>query len=64
MIADSIALRYRAITLTPLPTLPHVATATMHINYAEKIVVFKDGLPKFKDLPADLNGSGVELPEE
>ena len=36
---------------------------TMHLNYAEKILAFKDGLPKFKDLPAAFNGSD-EKPED
>ena len=34
---------------------------TMHLNYAEKILAFKDGLPKFKDLPAAFHGSDEKL---
>lgn len=35
----------------------------VHINYASKMVSVKDGLPKFKDLPAEFGGSGETLPE-
>ena len=36
---------------------------TMHIHYESKTVSVKDGLPKFKDMPEDLGGSGTILPE-
>jgi uncharacterized protein (DUF924 family) len=35
----------------------------LHVNYAEKMVQVKDGLPKFKDAPTDFGGSGEMLPE-
>jgi hypothetical protein len=35
----------------------------MHVNYAEAVVPFRDGLPKLKDLPVEMGGSGVVLPE-
>ena len=35
----------------------------LHVNYAEKMMPVKDGLPKFKDLPKDFGGSGETLPE-
>lgn len=34
-----------------------------HMNYKEHMVPLKDGLPKFKDLPADLGGSGDTMDE-
>ena len=34
---------------------------TLHVNYWSKMVSVKDGLPKFKDLPGDLGGSGETL---
>ena len=34
---------------------------TLHVNYLSKMVSVKDGLPKFKDLPGDLGGSGETL---
>jgi len=36
---------------------------SIHLNYESKTVSFKDGLPKFKDLPEESNGSGKILPE-
>ncbi|MFL6829483.1 MAG: GFA family protein [Sphingomicrobium sp.] len=35
----------------------------VHINYQETVLPMRDGLPKLKDLPADLGGSGETLPE-
>ncbi len=34
-----------------------------HVHYQETVQPMKDGLPKFKDLPAEAGGSGDELPE-
>ena len=34
---------------------------TLHANYGSKMVSVRDGLPKFRDLPADLGGSGEIL---
>ncbi|MEM7009709.1 MAG: GFA family protein [Thermodesulfobacteriota bacterium] len=35
----------------------------IHVHYQETVLRIKDGLPKFKDLPAEVGGSG-ELIEE
>ena len=35
----------------------------LHVFYAEKVVSIKDGLPKMKDVPAEMGGSGETLPE-
>ena len=35
----------------------------VHVNYAETVLPMKDGLPKLKDFPAEMGGSGVVLPE-
>lgn len=35
----------------------------VHVNYAEKVLSVKDGLPKMKDFPAEMGGSGETLPE-
>lgn len=35
----------------------------LHVNYQETVLPMRDGLPKQKDVPADLGGSGVLLPE-
>lgn len=34
-----------------------------HVHYQETVHQMKDGLTKFKDLPAEAGGSGDELPE-
>lgn len=45
-------------------TLPSVAfRAGVHVNYAETVLPMKDGLPKLKDFPAELGGSGEAMPE-
>jgi hypothetical protein len=45
-------------------TIPSVAfTPALHVNYAETVLRMKDGLPKLKDFPAELGGSGAVLTE-
>lgn len=44
-----------------LPGLTFVPA--VHVNYAETVLPMKDGLPKMKDFPAELGGSGEVLPE-
>jgi hypothetical protein len=45
-------------------TIPSVAFKPgVHVNYAETVHPMKDGLPKLKDFPAELGGSGVALAE-
>ena len=35
----------------------------VHVFYGERTVSVKDGLPKMKDLPSEMGGSGETLPE-
>ena len=35
----------------------------VHVNYAESVLPMKDGLPKLRDFPAELGGSGIDVPE-
>ena len=35
----------------------------VHVNYAETALRIKDGLPKLRDFPAELGGSGASVPE-
>ena len=35
----------------------------LHINYQEAVLPMKDGLPKFRDFPAEFGGSGEMLTE-
>jgi hypothetical protein len=45
-------------------TIPSVAfKPAVHVNYAETVLEMRDGLPKFKDFPADFGGSGETIPE-
>jgi hypothetical protein len=44
-----------------IPTLPF--KPGVHVNYADAVLRIKDGLPKLKDFPAELGGSGVAVPE-
>ena len=45
-------------------TIPTLAFAPMlHVNYAETVLPMKDGLPKMRDMPEEMGGSGVALAE-
>jgi hypothetical protein len=44
-----------------LPTVRFVPRA--HLSYAEAVLPVKDGLPKFRDFPAEIGGSGELMPE-
>lgn len=45
-------------------TIPGIAFAPgVHVNYAETVLPMKDGLPKLKDFPAELGGSGEAVAE-
>ena len=45
-------------------TLPGLDFKPMlHVNYQEKVLPIKDGLPKMKDFPKEFGGSGDVLPE-
>jgi len=35
----------------------------VHVNYQERTLPVRDGLPKLKDFPAELGGSGETVPE-
>ena len=38
-------------------------TPGVHVNYAETVLPMRDGLPKLKDFPAELGGSGQVVTE-
>jgi hypothetical protein len=44
-----------------IPTLPF--KPGVHVNYQETVLRMKDGLPKMKDFPKEMGGSGVVLAE-
>jgi hypothetical protein len=35
----------------------------VHVHYAETVLPMKDGLPKFRDFPSDLGGTGKTIDE-
>lgn len=35
----------------------------LHVNYAETVLPMRDGLPKFKDFPTEIGGSGDTMVE-
>jgi hypothetical protein len=44
-----------------IPTLKF--TPAVHVNYAETVLPMRDGLPKLRDFPAEMGGSGDVVPE-
>lgn len=44
-----------------IPDFPFAAG--VHVHYQETILPLKDGLPKLRDLPAEMGGSGASMPE-
>ncbi len=36
---------------------------SLHVNYESTVLPMRDGLPKLRDFPAELGGSGETLPE-
>jgi hypothetical protein len=44
-----------------IPTYAH--QPQLHVHYAESVLRIKDGLPKMKDVPKEMGGSGQTLPE-
>jgi len=44
-----------------IPTFRH--EPQLHVNYQETVLRIRDGLPKMKDMPKEMGGSGVTLPE-
>lgn len=44
-----------------IPTYKH--KPGVHVNYQETVLPIRDGLPKMKDLPKEMGGSGETLPE-
>jgi hypothetical protein len=45
-------------------TIPHYPFhAGVHVNYAQSVLKMKDGLPKLKDFPPELGGTGEAMAE-
>lgn len=48
------------VNTNPIPPI----APSMHVNYHNKRMVMKDGLPKFKDFPSAFGGSGIIMDDE
>ena len=35
----------------------------VHVHYQETVLPIRDGKPKFRDMPKEMGGSGINLPE-
>ncbi len=44
-----------------IPDLPY--KPGLHVHYGETKLRIKDGLPKMKDMPKEMGGSGATLPD-
>jgi hypothetical protein len=44
-----------------IPSFPF--TPGVHANYESTVLPMKDGLPKFRDFPSELGGSGETMAE-
>jgi hypothetical protein len=44
-----------------IPKFPFAGA--VHVNYQETVLRIRDGLPKLKDLPGEMGGTGIVLPE-
>jgi len=44
-----------------IPDFPY--RPAVHVHYQETVLRIRDGLPKMKDVPKEMGGSGVSLPE-
>ena len=61
VIVDHAGLGMVDIAPATLPTLAF--TPAVHLNYEETVLPMKDGLPKLRDFPADVGGTGEAIPE-
>ena len=44
-----------------IPDLPY--QAAVHVHYQETVLRIKDGMPKMKDVPTEMGGSGASVAE-
>lgn len=61
VMVDHPALGFTDVHAATIPTVPF--KPTVHLNYAEVVLPMKDGLPKLKDFPAAVGGSGETIPD-
>jgi hypothetical protein len=61
IMADHPGMKLVDVYANVIPDFPH--EPALHVHYGNKMVSVKDGLPKFKDMPADFGGTGETLPD-
>jgi hypothetical protein len=61
IIVDHPTLGLIDVRIGALPNFPF--KPAVHLNYEETVLPMKDGLPKLKDFPAAIGGSGETMPE-
>ena len=61
VMVDHPTLKLIDVHASTIPTLTF--TPSVHLNYAETVLPMRDRLPKLKDLPAAIGGSGETVPE-
>jgi hypothetical protein len=61
IMTDHPAMKLVDVYAAVLPTLAF--RPSIHVNYAEKVLAVRDGLPKMRDFPKEMGGSGLTLPE-
>jgi hypothetical protein len=61
VLSDHPGLEFTDIFAALLPTFSF--EPALHVNYESAVLRIKDGLPKLKDFPAEMGGSGKTLPE-
>lgn len=61
LLSDHPDLDFTDVFAAILPTLEF--QPAVHVNYESAVLRVKDGLPKLKDFPAEMGGSGETLPE-
>jgi hypothetical protein len=59
--ADHPGFRLTDVYAATIPDFPF--KPALHVNYGETVLPMRDGLPKQKDFPAEMGGSGVLLAE-
>jgi hypothetical protein len=59
----SSAPRCRSSASRPAWAIAFANHAGVHVNYQETKLRIKDGLPKMKDMPEEMGGSGVSIAE-
>jgi hypothetical protein len=61
LLTEHPTLKFTDVFAAMLPRLKF--TPGVHVNYQEAVLRIRDGLPKLKDFPKEMGGSGETLPE-